>query len=116
MRSAIEMITVMSPSGVRATYNDANCVEFYPDRREILYKDEKGLRFYRAIVPAGSDWLIEWKKPCEVTAPPMPSAEVALDMLLQHIESGHIQQASCWKLKDLKRALSKFNARRGTWR
>ena len=110
------MITVTFPTGVRVTYNDANDVKFYEDYVSICYADENGKRFWRAALQRSAGCMIEWVRPCEVMAPPLPSPEVALDTILRQIESGQLQGIASWKLKDLKRALAKFNARSGSWR
>ena len=109
------MITVRFPSGVAVTYSDANDVQFCADHISICYKNEKGTRFWRAAVQLQAGCVIEWTKPCEVTASPLPSPDAAIDRLLELHKAGELRGCASWKLQGLKRALQRFNARSGSW-
>lgn len=110
------MITVTFPTGVRVTYNDADVVQWYTDRVEILHKAADGTVFYRAAMPIHTACLIEWKKSCAVIGPPTASPESIIDVMCKLAESGELSRAATYKVKDLKRALRKFNGRSGVWR
>jgi hypothetical protein len=110
------MITVTFPTGVRVTYNDANTVQWYSDRVEILCKTDSGKLFYRAAAPLQTGCLIEWTKPCAVLGPPVASPDSLIDVMCSLADSGELHRAASWKVKGLKRALRKFNGRSGVWR
>lgn len=110
------MITVTFPSGVRVTYNGATHIQWYSDRVEILRKDKDGKLFYQAAAMIQAGCLIEWVKPCQVTAAPVASPDSVIDVICKLAESGELNGAASYKVKDLKRALRRFNGRSGVWR
>ena len=69
--------------------------------------------FYRAAAPIRAGYLIEWKKPCTFTAPPVASPDAVIDVICNLAESGELHRAAIYKVKDLKRAHRKFNGRSG---
>lgn len=110
------MITVTFPSGIRVQYSTATTTEWLSDRVQLIREDENRKRWIVAYVLQSSGAIIEHARPCEVTAPPVPSPDVALDELLGRCQRGELKGAASWKLRDLKRALQRFNARSGNWR
>ena len=108
------MMTVTFPSGVRVQYSTANYLFRDSNHAWSLYTQKDGQ--WIASVQLAAGVIVEVVPACAVTAPPIPSAEVALDVVLRQIESGQGHQASSWKVKQLKRALSRFNARSGGWK
>lgn len=108
------MLTVMFPTGVRVTYNDAN----YLVRGESswsLYTAKDGT--WVASIQCAAGAIIEATRPCVITAPPVATAKSALELVVQELNRNQI---TGWDemtlLRDVKQMLRRFNARTRSWR
>ena len=107
------MITVRFPSGVAVQYNTASYVLRSSDAWH-LYEQKDGK--WVASIQMSAGVMIEAVPACAVTAPGAASLHAGLDMLLSLLQAGQGGQVPSYKLKDLKRALARFNARSGYWK
>ena len=103
------MMTVRSPAGLSIQFNDANYVERLQAFSD-LYSEKGG--FWIAQVPI--DWIIEIRRPCRVYRAGQDPTE-AIKAVVGEIEQ-HRHALPIVELRDLKRALSRFNAKTWRWR
>ena len=103
------MITVRSPSGFSIQFNDATHVVRNSGHSDLLTQRDGA---WIAQVP--NDWVIEVRRPCRVYRAGQDPAET-IAALLEEIEQQR-HALPIVKLRDLKRALTRFNARTGRWR
>ena len=109
------MMTVMFPSGIRVTYNEANYIE-WPDNGSWILKTKRDGETIAKIQPLAGV-LIEWRKPCAVTAPPVASAKDALKFLVNELNRTPITGGEEGQLlRELKTKLARFDARKKVWR
>jgi|CXWL01.1.fsa_nt_gi hypothetical protein len=108
------MLTVMFPTGVRVTYNDAN----YLVRGEAswnLYTAKDGT--WVASIQCAAGVIIEATSPCAITAPPMATVKSALALIVNELSRSTV---TGWDemvlLRDLKSKLSRFDARGRVWK
>lgn len=109
------MMTVMFPTGIRVTYNEAHFIQ-WPDNGPWLLKTNENGEIICRIQPSAGV-LIEWKKPCAVTAPPVATAKDSLRFLVNELNR---QPITGWEeeglLRELKLKLARFDARKKVWR
>lgn len=109
------MMTVMFPTGIRVTYNEANHIE-WPDNGCWLLKTEKDGKTICKIQPTAGV-IVEWRNPCVVTAPPVANAKDALQFLVNELNAKLI---TGWEeeslLRELKAKLARFDGRKKVWR
>lgn len=109
------MMTVMFPSGIRVTYNDAHWIE-WADTGAWLLKTKKDGETICKIQPTAGV-LVEWQRPCLITAPPVATAKDALQVLVNALNRSPI---TGWEeeqlLRELKTKLTRFDARKKVWR
>ncbi len=109
------MMTVMFPTGIRVTYNEANWIE-WPQNGSWLLKTKQDGEVIAKIQPTAGV-LVEWRNPCTVTAPPVATAKAALQFLVNALNATSI---TGWEeevlLRELKLKLTRFDARKKVWR
>jgi hypothetical protein len=110
-------LTVRFPSGVSMTYNDVNYIDWGDGERIYLKrKDEKGNFHWHATVLKSSGAVLEWVRPCQVMAAPIPAGK---DMLQELCNAVRDKRISSWDeldlLAQLKGRLRTFNSKRKRW-
>jgi hypothetical protein len=108
------MLTVMFPTGVRVTYNDAN----YLVRGEsswILYTAKDGT--WVAAIQCAAGAIVEATRPCAITSPPVATVKSALELVVQELNRDVITDwGEVALLRDLKSKLQRFDARKKVWK
>lgn len=106
------MITVRYPGGFSVQYNDANYSEPQLDGSiKVMRKDEAGRLYIRAHVMASAGALIELFQPCRTY-----DANETDDTKLVNVLMERLRGLSGARLRQLKRALAGFDAKRERWR
>lgn len=110
------MITVTFATGVRVTYNEARHITWWLNNAGATLRDKADGRVI-AHVGLNGGAILEWRTPCEVTAPPVATARHALQVIVTELNAKPI---TGWEeerlLCDLKAKLARFNARKKVWR
>ena len=110
------MVTVTFPTGIRVTYNDACHIMWWENYAGATLREKAdGLVIAHVGLQGGA--ILEWRTPCEVTAPPVATVKSALQLLVNELNRALI---TGWEeeqlLKELKLKLSRFDARKKVWR
>lgn len=111
------MLIVQYPNGVRVTYNEAT----------RLYLEAGGWSLYTDKKERGGQWVasiqvsagvtVEAIPACKVEAPPTYNGEAAIRAALDYLEDPRRRgTVGLDLLRGLKRAMSRYNARRAEWR
>lgn len=110
------MVTVTFPTGIRVTYNDVNYIQWW-DAYAGCYLREKKDGPVIANVSLKGGAILEWRKPCVITAPPVATVKSALQLIVNELNRARI---TGWEeeslLKALKLKLARFDARKKVWR
>ena len=102
------MMWVQFPSGVRVKYNNAHHLT-YETELWRLYTDSTQ-KVLVAAIQASAGVIIEFQEACHVENP-----TTDLNKMTERLVR-HLRDVKPWNLKDLKRELTKFNARSGGWK
>lgn len=108
------MLTVMFPSGVRVTYNEANyCLR--SENSWNLYTAKDGN--WVASIQGSAGALIEARKPCVIAAPPLATAKSALELVVHELNRNQITgRDDMTLLRDVKQMLRRLDARKKAWK
>lgn len=106
------MMTVRFPSGVSVTYNDASWLKYGQHAHELFTADPSKGGLWIVSIPAGADCIIEARPCCKVE-----QAALTVQAAAQHLAQNEtaLRAVDGWVLRDLKRALQRFNARSQSW-
>ena len=110
------MVTVTFPTGIRVTYNDAHHIQWWEAYAGCTLREKKDGPVIANVSCSGGA-ILEWRGPCEITAPPVATVKCALQMIVNELNQSPI---TGWDetvlLRDLKAKLARFNARKKVWR
>lgn len=102
------MITVRFPNGHAVQYNDANYVVWNDNHTAAIYKDSSKQHLF-ARAPQGA--LVELQKPCRTYDGNTPGQETLFDQFMVQL-----RVFPHYRIRDLKRALQKFDAKKQDWK
>jgi hypothetical protein len=110
------MITVRFPTGVSVTYNTANEINRTASGNvELCRRDAEQKLWLIALVPAGTDCVIEHTAPCKFENPiECATVDAAIRMLTR--DGKAIRSAPSYFVKKLKLMLTEFNGKTHQWR
>lgn len=104
------MLTVMFPTGVRVTYNEANYLVRDGNSWD-LYTAKDGN--WVASIQFSAGVLIEAQKPCVISAPPVATVQSALELVVRDLNRNQITgRDEMTLLRDVKQMLRRLDARK----
>lgn len=106
------MMTVRFPNGVAVTYNDARWAKYGQIMHELYTGDPTKGGTWIASIPAATNCIIEAQRCCKVE-----QAALTVQAAARHLAENEtaLRAVDGWVLRDLKRALQRFNARSQSW-
>lgn len=107
------MMSVLFPTGVRVTYNEARFLRYVSAGVELYTadpaKDQKAR--WLVIIPASTGCIVEAEPACKTAIPgQLNDGELGEKVL------DRLRHLPLWRLKELKAGLNEFDARRSIWR
>jgi len=101
------MVTVRYPNGFSIQYNDASDSHVFDNGSvNIIRVDQNNKRWIVAQLAAGSGAIVEFTKPCRMYSALEPADAEQFDAFMRVL-----RQFPHNKLKELKKALTKFDAK-----